>query len=259
ITLWSESTSEEPVANLQRPEPRGGAAAQTMNDELRAKTVEIGKLLIESATESSRARYRVGALILDVEADAKKYGRAAVRRVALAVGRDVNTLYEYASVARTWDRKEFFALAARKNSGGVPLSFTHLVLLARIGQKRTRDALLEHAFRDSLTVRELSALVLSKLEGGAAADADDDVPTRLHQIVRVSDGLLERAKGWHSSLMQVARQKSTPELAELLESAANRQRAVAEACTGYADLLDKQHQRVAKDLARAEPKRKSAK
>jgi hypothetical protein len=246
------------VANLQRPEPRGEAAVQSMNDELRAKAVEIGKLLTESATESSRARYRAGALVVEIDGDPAKYGRGAVRRVALAVGRDDSTLYDYATVARSWDRKEFLALAARKNSGGVPLSFSHFVALARIEQRRTRDALLERAFRDSLSVRELAALVLSKLEGGAPTGAND-VPSRLHQIVRVSDGLLERAKTWHSSLMQVARQKSTPELAGLLESAAARQRAVAEACQGNADLLEKQHQRVVKELGgRDEGKRKAA-
>ena len=245
------------MANVERPEPRGGAAVAAMNGELRTKTVEIGMLLAASATESSKARYHIGALVAEIDGAPKKYGRGAVRRVALAVGRDVNTLYEYAAVARSWTREEFVVVAARKNGGGVALAFSHFTALARIDQRRARGVLLERALRDSLTVRELSAIVVAKLYAPSVGGAG--VASRLHQIVRVSDGLLERAKGWHSSLAEVAQEKSTPELAELLESAAARQRAVAEACGGYAELLDAQHKRVVKELGQGDAAKRKAK
>ena len=245
------------MANVERPEPRGGAAVAAMNGELRAKTVEIAMLLAVGAAESSKARYHIGALVAEIDNHPKKYGRGAVRRVALAVGRDANTLYEYAAVARSWSREEFVALAARKNGGGVGLAFSHFVALSRIGQRRARGVLVERALRDSLTVRELSAIVMAKLD--APSVDGGDVTTGLHQIVRTSDGLLERAKGWHSSLAEVGQEKSTPELAELLESAAARQRAVAEACGGYAEILAAQHKRVVKELLQGDAAKRKAK
>jgi len=114
--------------------------------------------LAKADQDDMRARYETGRLVL-AAMDKSKYGAKAVQRAAEEVCRDVDTLYQYKDVAKAWSEKEFAKLAQRRGKKGTPLSFNHLVVLAKVKEPTRRDELVEQVFRDELHVRALKTLV----------------------------------------------------------------------------------------------------
>ena len=233
------------MPNSKRKPPRGKAVLDEMNEKLREQCTQVAQLLTTGAVEAAKARHKIGAIINCIDDDGKRYGSGAVRKVAAAVGRDVDSLYDYARVAKTWPTGEFSKIAARKNGGGVPLTFSHFVQLAHVGNSRTRESLMERAYGESLSVRALERLVDEHLD---RAPSEEDVSARLKTIAVVADRVLARASSWASSLARIKTEAATPELAALIDNAAGRQRAVGEAYLQNAAALDEQHQRVVKKL-----------
>ncbi|WNZ59555.1 hypothetical protein QEG98_26305 [Myxococcus sp. MxC21-1] len=137
--------------------------------------------LAKADQDDMRARYETGRLVLE-EMRKSKYGLEVVKRAAKAVRRDVDTLYDYKRVAQAWIPEEFEALVRRNGEANTPLSFNHLVVLAKVKQSARRTELVEQAFRDKPTVKELKRLVKA-------------VPTGKEPSLQVVSELSEQAWG----------------------------------------------------------------
>jgi len=98
------------------------------------------------------ARHEVGEIIASVKRAPDTYGMGAVVVLATAIGEDVPTLYRYASVAECWDRR-----AVRALLDDPTLTWSHLVLLARLPDDKQRATWMRRVRREKLSVRQLEA------------------------------------------------------------------------------------------------------
>jgi hypothetical protein len=149
---------------------------ESMTPALRRECSAIRKLLARAAEDEVGARYEAGVLIAKIEdrRDAY-YGESAVACVARALGQKPRTLYRYATVARTWPRKEMAALGRRRNCHGLPLVWSHWVELA--GEKEWK-AWLELTLTKGWRAKRLGRELESARDKAPAADGDAEESTR---------------------------------------------------------------------------------
>ena len=103
------------------------------------------------------ARYEVAVDIHDIR-NAGKYGTGAMQKLAEVVGRSESWLNDYARVAEIWPEAEkFAALAAKKNKHGIPLTWSHYIVLTREPDDERREGLMERALTEGWKVDELEA------------------------------------------------------------------------------------------------------
>jgi hypothetical protein len=131
-----------------------------MTDPLRAKYQEIRKLLAELTAHDVRSRHKIGLLVREIHDDRDKlYGTQAVGKLAESFGLDEDTLYRYATVAETWNEEQIVEILKRENIHGRPLSWSHLVALAKVSDAEEREQFLAKAIDEGLSVRELESLI----------------------------------------------------------------------------------------------------
>lgn len=138
-------------------------AATTMNtasDLLKDPKVQDAVTVIRRALSTASKhdlanRYVIGEKVQTIRSSApsEKYGKKVVSAIAKQVGVSSACLYQYADVARTWDRGCFDEVGLR--AAKVGLSFSHFVELAHADHAGERGARLEEAIADRLSVRQL--------------------------------------------------------------------------------------------------------
>lgn len=112
-------------------------AVKGMGPELKAKLEVLSRLFTEAAKDDARARYAIGQEIAAVQTDPAKYGKRAVPLLAAALGRKKGSLYSYATVASRWQPGEYRSLLAKKSVFGLGLTFSHLLVLAKLPDAET--------------------------------------------------------------------------------------------------------------------------
>lgn len=166
-------------------------------DVVKVASSKIGRLFTQEELDVSLIRYDIGAEVNELRRAEATYGAGLVAEVATAVGRDVDTLYDYASVASLVPRDKFRELTERVNAAGVPLSFSHFVELATKNGKRKDKglredqwlALFERALNEKLSVRTLGTLVRRMLNEGTATEAKNGMS--LPKLMRMTGRLLD--------------------------------------------------------------------
>ena len=73
-----------------------------MHPELRLRCDQVRTALAEVGPKDVRVRYGLGALVKEVREDASRYGKGAVRQMALSLGFGQKTLYRHATVASSF-------------------------------------------------------------------------------------------------------------------------------------------------------------
>ncbi len=165
-----------PTASPKKKAPTNGGMAKAKDKKLaraalvRTAVTDIGKLLAKEGSSTSMVRYDVGSKVDRLMKEEDGHGKGLVAEVATQLGRDADSLYNFARVAAVWTRTGFRQLAARKNAAGAPLSFSHFVELSRKGGKdgaglgeKPRMKLLKRALKEKLSVRALEGLVRVEL------------------------------------------------------------------------------------------------
>lgn len=174
-----------------------------MTSELQEKYETIRGLMSEEAEGGARLSYRVGVEVRSIKEDVGRYGRNSVKILAAGLGRTAACFYAYATVAKVWNPTDFEALVSRRNSEGLPLTFSHFVELAKERSLEERKALLERAFDESLSVRALERDV-----AGRRRRASTRTPTTgmvVGRLIASSKVTLEAAEHEHAELEQAAR------------------------------------------------------
>jgi hypothetical protein len=133
-------------------------AVRKMNPELRQLYDDARRLLATTTAADARARYKVGAIVVEIKRSEELYGSRAVATLAAALGRNETTLYRYSAVAEAWTEKEFEDLLLKRMPGGEPLSWCHLHELASVEQLDKRARLLSEALVKGLSHRDLCTL-----------------------------------------------------------------------------------------------------
>lgn len=138
------------------PKPnRTERALQKMTTALRKECDKICEALAIAGTEDAKVRHRLGALVNAIQDDADKYGKRGVEQLAVALGYDKTLLYRHAKVAACWSSKELSELLRRESATGLPISFSHLQLLATVTSARKRNDYIEAVLAEGLSVRDL--------------------------------------------------------------------------------------------------------
>jgi hypothetical protein len=234
-----------------------------MSPELQRVCREVQQLLNRNDARDAYDRYLIGTIIRDVRNQTNTYGEGSVGKIARVVGRDVDTLYEYADVAETWSQTEVTRMLERKTALGVPLSFSHLIELSKV--RRDRDLLkmlTERAF-GGISARHLRALVEERRRGMAANRATPPVAvSQLQRIVKLSQGLIDAAHAFEHHLFELSGIERTPKLADLLDRALQKQIELRRLCDENIRLLELEQARVdglpAEDPEPAPPARSAA-
>lgn len=199
-----------------------------------AKLAEIKQLLAKAETNDLDARYRIGIVVNDVKINRKKYGDGAVNHVADELSIERTSLYAYAKVVQLWPEKEFEKLCRRKNTAGLPITFSHLIELTKRGLMKNepkREKLLDKVFSKSLSVRALR----DEIGGGMERPKQDAIATM--------------RSSWMTTISDIKEQPSTKELIERIVTEKTKIDAIRAAAEEAVKALEVEQQRVEHELA----------
>ncbi len=232
---------------------RGACTSADMSAALKEACGEVQRILNRNDARDAFDRYQVGCVIRNVRNAEHSYGQGAVGKIARAVGRDVDTLYEYADVAETWSQLEITRLLERKTLLGVPLSFTHLVVLSKV--RRDRDllkALTDRAIA-GLSARHLRALVDEQRRERRSGQRNLSAAAHLVGIVRACSSVRTAAHALEQHFAELQAAEPTAKLALLLQQAHEAQAEVQRLCEGCMPQLAAERARVQLQLESGEP------
>lgn len=121
--------------------------------------VEHAAEILRSLTENElQKRYELGALVRQ-EQEHAEYGDRAVKAFEEALHLNANTLMAHVAVTRAWHEEAFTELTTRRGgeARAFRLSWSHLVLLAGVGDVAIREQLTELALSEGLSEKKLRA------------------------------------------------------------------------------------------------------
>jgi hypothetical protein len=116
------------------------------------------------------ARYEYGTIVHEAMSDQRVYGSDAVNLLARVIGMSPSSLYCDARVVTVFPPDRFADLRRRHNYFGVPLTYSHLVVLAGVKPSTRREQLLARSYAEGWTVKELKAEVSSAPKSVATSD-----------------------------------------------------------------------------------------
>lgn len=209
---------------------RAEKALQKMLPALRKECDKIREDLAASGSDDAKIRHRLGALVNDIQDKPDKYGQRGVQQLAAALGYDKTLLYRHAKVAACWSLKELSDLLQRQSVTGLPISFSHLQLIAPLTSPKKREKYLDAVFNEGLSVRELKR----RLGHGAKAETDEpsstpDAVRALRRLRVASETWLERVKLLEAEVVSALEGgPPPPELLPTYQQALARQQEFAE-------------------------------
>lgn len=166
------------------------------------KAIEAIKQTLTNASKKDfTSKYAVGEKVNEVVRSAanEKYGKYAVATIAKAVDLTPSRLYQFAEVARAFERadfNEFFHRAANAR-----LTFSHLHELAHADHEAHRRDLLDEAIEKKMKLRELRARrgagkkpsLLSRIAAeGPTDEVRKEVEAKVQELLQQADELTRR-------------------------------------------------------------------
>jgi hypothetical protein len=222
------------------PEPM--QMPEEMSAQLRSACARVIELFRRNDARDAMDRYAIGCVIRDVRDSEHTYGQSSVAKIARAIGRDVDTLYEYADVAETWSEVELQRLFERKTPAGMTLSFTHLVVLSKVRRRRDLLKSLTDRALQGISARHLRELVNE--QRNARARTDPTPVSHLKRLVTYCDRLLAISQSLEECLSDLQSSESKSEVVTLLEHAKERHRTLNGIWQKNADRLEAAYERV---------------
>lgn len=198
---------------------------EKMKPELQEKLDKIRRALTNTHASEIANKCVVGRIVKNVAGAPRKYGKRAVGSLAKALGVDKSTLYDYAKVAGAWSNDELGELRERSTAKGLPLSFSHLLLIAEQEDKDTRDEWVEKVFAEALSVRQLRKL-LNPREATANEDEASEQPVKapwvkgLEALTASTQDMLQRVRQLDvdKALAAIPLGETSPQEQSLIES-----------------------------------------
>jgi hypothetical protein len=120
-----------------------------------AERIAALKALFARRPCDARVRYTIGEIVAQLRKHPALYGASAVATAAATIGEALPSLYRHARVAQRWTVGEFDGLLARAMADGRSLSWSHFVSLAGLCPGELYDSMVERAFSQSWTIKQL--------------------------------------------------------------------------------------------------------
>jgi hypothetical protein len=145
--------------SISRATGMSKSRSSSMKPALRSVVAKLKRKLRSLWSHECFRRFEVAQIVLKVRVGHKRYGARGVEQLATELGLDKATVYRWARVAEVWAPGEFRIVIARRNKAGLAVTWSHLEVLAEVSGRARRETLLEKVLAESLSVRQLRALV----------------------------------------------------------------------------------------------------
>lgn len=152
-------------AKVMSPRSKEARTAITqMNPELRQV---YDKFTVKVSTLNKNeilTRYELGKSIAAVVTDTRKYGENAAKLLSSALSMSESLLYNFRNLYAQWkdNFEDLKALTDMKSASGVPLSYSHMVVINTLSTATERDSMAKRCLRECLSVEDLKAVVQEK-------------------------------------------------------------------------------------------------
>jgi hypothetical protein len=116
--------------------------------------------LAEASVADARARYDLGCIVHTLRYDSSERFRSdTLRNLARRLATHPSALRKLARIAETIGPKELDAYLERRDSSGMPLTWSHIATLSRIRSVQVRQEWAAKALAHGLSVRQLAARI----------------------------------------------------------------------------------------------------
>jgi hypothetical protein len=181
-----------------------------MNPALRRQCGVIQQLLVKAAVDEIETRYKIGAIVRDVEDAEGTYGKRATEQLAAVLGCGAATLYRYAAVAKMWSEAEL------PDAHGGRLTWSHLVELTRI--PKAWQAWLDRTLEEGWSARNLAREI--DADQAEPPPAEDTTRAALLEALKEAQHWNAQVKAFGAALDRLARSpQHPPEIEALLARA----------------------------------------
>jgi hypothetical protein len=135
-------------------------ACVPLDQRVSAITSHIVRRLADATVEDMRARYDFGRVLQTLRSRGRgAAGTGILRGIADRLRVDPSALRRYAHVSEAISPLEFAWMTDLTSARGVPLTWSHVELLARVSDAERRRQLALATVEQDLSVRDLSVLV----------------------------------------------------------------------------------------------------
>src|SRR5690348_8961907 len=197
-----------------------------MNAALKKQCGHLRGLFDKASADEIRMRYRIAVILVSIQDGPNKYGSGAFGELALALGCDRATLFRYAHVARTLDRKTIETVLTACSRAHRTTSWWHLIVVAGVSSEALRAIMLAK-LATGVSVRELERMAKARSTGasevGDAAEPNTSVGA-LQALLTITDNFKGRAS------VDIHIDVATPEVVDLLARVIDSQEELREIC-----------------------------
>jgi hypothetical protein len=211
---------------------RGTRDNGKLNPALRKVADWMRERLVKHTGDDVVGQFEIAVKVKEVIDGEATYGSRAVAKLARDLGVDFQRLYTGARVARAWPTESAFdKVIVRKNKHGIPLSWSHLCVLAKVRDSNMREKFLDKAVTDGLSVRDLRA-ALPPSKGAKSKSKEPKAPMKgtVVALSRKANEHAEELTRWRESLADMPDGAPSPALKKVLEAAVEKHGALATAC-----------------------------
>jgi hypothetical protein len=181
-------------------------ATEPINADLQRECEVLRGLFAATTRRTVAERYEMAVRLLNIQKGAH-YGESAVERAAAELGKSSRLLYDYIEVAKRWqNRDDCMRLVERRNRFGLPLTFSHLMPLAR---QQDWEAWAGRAVDGAWTANRLRAEIArgageKKKTGGRATKPSETTLAGLDEAIQDLKRLRSRMVTWKLSINRFA-------------------------------------------------------
>jgi hypothetical protein len=147
------------------------------------------------------ARHDIGVRLNQAVNEKATYGLQAVQQIARYLGMGADRLYKLCAYAESYSREHLEELAARAMNSGARLTYNHLTTLLVLETAEERLSLIERILHESLSVRDLRALIRQQSEVPTVPSGKKkSILQSLEQMVRKGQSLINGFSDWQASI-----------------------------------------------------------
>jgi hypothetical protein len=147
------------------------------------------------------ARHDIGVRLNQAVIEKATYGSQAVQQIARYLGMGADRLYKLCAYAESYSREQLEGLAARTMNSGARLTYNHLTTLLVLKALEERLRLIERTLEESLSVRDLRALIRQQSEVPTTSCCKNkSILHGLEQMVGQGRSLIKGFSDWQTSI-----------------------------------------------------------
>jgi protein gp37 len=237
VAATGEELTEKSAASRTNAQ-RGVITYGEMSAALRQACDDIHEALSSSVETEVTARHKVGEIVRRVMGNEDKYGRKSVPRLGRVLGLDPSGLYDAAKVATCWSEDEVRGLLGRQDRDkkkNVGISWSHMVALARIEDKKDRERALRETIGYGWSIRDLQKeIAKAGASGGGGAKSAPDVMSDLRRFEKTSEASENKLPSWDELFVDAMDDPSdevaTPEALKILRAIQTTQQEIKARC-----------------------------